>query len=132
MIKQKKRSLGGKRMVKVQPFKGRRCKKNWRFNAGNWTHCFSSLRFIQSSIVTRWPEIVGSIHSKICLPEAIRFPQGEKSEGFLQLVVIPAHAPLNSTNYSRNNRKGKQVFWIQSRFSDKNPTRCCGRQRKGR
>jgi len=55
---------------------------------------FRRYGFIQSSIVTRWPEIVGSIHSKICLPEVIRFPQGEKSEGLLQLVVIPAHAPL--------------------------------------
>ena len=28
------------------------------------------------------------------LPESIRFPPGEKSEGILQLVVVPAHAPL--------------------------------------
>jgi hypothetical protein len=28
------------------------------------------------------------------MPEAIRFPPGEKSEGILQLVVLPAHAPL--------------------------------------
>ena len=55
---------------------------------------FRRFGFVQSSVVTRWPEIVGEHHSKVCMPEAIRFPPGEKSEGILQLVVIPAHAPL--------------------------------------
>lgn len=55
---------------------------------------FRRFGFVQSSVVTRWPEIVGPTHSRICSPEAIRFPPGEKSEGILQLVVSPAHAPL--------------------------------------
>lgn len=55
---------------------------------------FRRFGFIQSSVVTRWPEIVGPHHSRICAPEAIRFPPGEKSDGILQLVVVPAHAPL--------------------------------------
>lgn len=55
---------------------------------------FRRYGFVQSSVVTRWPEIVGATHSLICAPEAIRFPPGEKSEGILQLVVKPAHAPL--------------------------------------
>ncbi len=55
---------------------------------------FRRFGFVQSSVVTRWPEIVGPTHSRICAPEAIRFPPGEKSEGILQLVVMPAHAPL--------------------------------------
>ena len=55
---------------------------------------FRRFGFVQSSVVTRWPEIVGPTHSRICSPEAIRFPPGEKSEGILQLVVAPAHAPL--------------------------------------
>ncbi|BBC72311.1 conserved hypothetical protein [Altererythrobacter sp. B11] len=55
---------------------------------------FRRFGFVQSSVVTRWPEIVGPQHAKICSPEAIRFPPGEKSEGILQLVVLPAHAPL--------------------------------------
>ncbi len=50
--------------------------------------------FVQSSVVTRWPEIVGEAHARVCAPEAIRFPPGEKSEGILELVVTPAHAPL--------------------------------------
>ena len=55
---------------------------------------FRRFGFIQSSVVTRWPEIVGPRHARVCAPESIRFPPGEKSEGILQLVVIPAHAPL--------------------------------------
>ena len=55
---------------------------------------FRRFGFVQSSVVTRWPEIVGPTHSRVCMPEAIRFPPGEKSEGILQLGVKPAHAPL--------------------------------------
>ena len=55
---------------------------------------FRRFGFVQSSVVTRWPEIVGPHHSRVCAPEAIRFPPGEKSDGILQLVVVPAHAPL--------------------------------------
>lgn len=55
---------------------------------------FRRFGFVQSSVVTRWPEIVGETHARVCAPEAIRFPPGEKSDGILQLVVVPAHAPL--------------------------------------
>ncbi len=55
---------------------------------------FRRFGFVQSSVVTRWPEIVGPRHARVCAPEAIRFPPGEKSEGILQLVVAPAHAPI--------------------------------------
>lgn len=55
---------------------------------------FRRYGFVQSSVVTRWPEIVGPEHAKVCAPEAIRFPLGERSEGVLQLVVAPGHAPI--------------------------------------
>jgi hypothetical protein len=55
---------------------------------------FRRFGFVQSSVVTRWPEIVGERHARVCMPESIRFPPGEKSGGILQLVVQPAHAPL--------------------------------------
>ena len=55
---------------------------------------FRRFGFVQSSVVTRWPEIVGPRHARVCTPESIRFPPGEKSGGILQLVVVPAHAPL--------------------------------------
>jgi len=55
---------------------------------------FRRFGFVQSSVVSRWPEIVGAAHARHCAPESIRFPPGEKTEGILQLVVTPAHAPL--------------------------------------
>lgn len=55
---------------------------------------FRRFGFVQSSVVTRWPEIVGARHARVCSPESIRFPPGEKSDGILQLVVVPAHAPM--------------------------------------
>lgn len=55
---------------------------------------FRRFGFVQSSVVTRWPEIVGARHARVCSPESIRFPPGEKSDGILQLVVAPAHAPM--------------------------------------
>ena len=55
---------------------------------------FRRFGFVQSSVVTRWPEIVGERHARVCAPEAIRFPHGEKSDGILDLVVVAAHAPM--------------------------------------
>lgn len=55
---------------------------------------FRRFGFVQASVVTRWPEIVGERHARVCRPESIRFPMGEKSDGVLQLVVVPAHAPI--------------------------------------
>ena len=55
---------------------------------------FRRFGFVQSSVVTRWGEIVGPVHSRHCQPESIRFPPGEKADGILQLVVSPGHAPL--------------------------------------
>jgi hypothetical protein len=57
---------------------------------------FRRFGFVQSSVVTRWPEIVGERHARVCMPEAIRFPPGERSDGILQLLVVPAHAPMIS------------------------------------
>jgi hypothetical protein len=55
---------------------------------------FRKFGFVQSSVVTRWPEIVGARHARVCAPESIRFPPGEKIDGILELVVVPAHAPM--------------------------------------
>ena len=55
---------------------------------------FRKFGFVQSSIVTRWPEIAGPRYAEISLPESIRFPQGKKSDGTLNLIVSGAHAVL--------------------------------------
>lgn len=55
---------------------------------------FRRFGFVQSSIVSRWPEIVGARYAGVSQPESIRFPQGKKQEGVLTLVVRGAHAPM--------------------------------------
>ena len=55
---------------------------------------FRRFGFVQSSIVSRWAEIVGERYAKVSSPESIRFPAGRKSGGVLTLLVEGAHAPL--------------------------------------
>ena len=55
---------------------------------------FRRFGFVQSSIVSRWGEIVGDKYARVSAPESIRFPSGRKSGGALTLVVEGAHAPL--------------------------------------
>lgn len=55
---------------------------------------FRRYGFIQSSVVSRWPEIVGDRYAGVSLPESIRFPRGEKEGGTLNLLVSGAHATL--------------------------------------
>ena len=55
---------------------------------------FRRFGFIQASVVSRWPEIVGERYAKVSSPESIRFPAGKKSGGVLNVIVQGAHAPL--------------------------------------
>ena len=55
---------------------------------------FRRFGFVQSSIVSRWGEIVGERYAKVSSPESIRFPAGKKAGGVLTLLVEGAHAPL--------------------------------------
>jgi hypothetical protein len=55
---------------------------------------FKRFGFVQSSIVSRWAEIVGERYAKVSSPESIRFPTGRKSGGVLTLLVEGAHSPL--------------------------------------
>ena len=55
---------------------------------------FRRFGFIQSSVVSRWREIVGDRYAAVSSPESIRFPQGKRSGGVLTLVVEGAHAPM--------------------------------------
>ncbi len=55
---------------------------------------FKRFGFIQSSVVSRWSEIVGTRYARVSCPESIRFPAGRKSGGVLTLLVEGAHAPL--------------------------------------
>lgn len=55
---------------------------------------FRRFGFVQSSVVTRWDEIVGARYAAVSAPESIRFPIGKKSEGTLELTVEGAHATM--------------------------------------
>jgi hypothetical protein len=55
---------------------------------------FRRFGFVQSSIVSRWPDIVGARYAAVSSPESIRFPPGKKSRGVLTLIVEGAHAPV--------------------------------------
>ena len=55
---------------------------------------FRRFGFVQSSVVSRWREIVGERYAQVSSPESIRFPPGKRSAGVLTLVVEGAHAPM--------------------------------------
>ncbi|HEX8215228.1 MAG TPA: DciA family protein [Allosphingosinicella sp.] len=55
---------------------------------------FRRFGFVQSSVVSRWREIVGERYAGVSTPESIRFPHGRRSDGVLTLVVEGAHAPM--------------------------------------
>jgi len=55
---------------------------------------FKRFGFVQSSIVSRWPEIVGQRYARASCPESIKVPAGKKAGGVLTLMVDGAHAPL--------------------------------------
>lgn len=55
---------------------------------------FRRFGFVQSSIVSRWKEIVGDRYATVSAPESIRFPQGKRADGTLTLSVAGAHAPM--------------------------------------
>lgn len=55
---------------------------------------FRRFGFVQSSIVSRWAEIVGERYARVSSPESIRFPHGQRAEGVLTLAVEGAHGPM--------------------------------------
>lgn len=55
---------------------------------------FRKFGFIQSSVVSRWREIVGDRLAAVTQPAMIRFPAGQKAGGTLHLTISGAHAPM--------------------------------------
>lgn len=55
---------------------------------------FKRFGFVQSSVVSRWPEIVGERFAAVSAPQSIRFPHGKRAEGTLTLVVRGAHGVM--------------------------------------
>lgn len=55
---------------------------------------FRKFGFVQSSIITRWPDIVGARLARVTAPESLRFPRGARSDGTLNISVTSAHASV--------------------------------------
>jgi hypothetical protein len=55
---------------------------------------FRRFGFVQSSIVSRWKEIVGERYAALSAPESIRFPPGKKQDGVLTITLSGAVAPM--------------------------------------
>lgn len=55
---------------------------------------FRRFGFVQSSVVTRWAEIVGERYAALSAPESIRFPTGKKEKGTLSLTVMSGQATI--------------------------------------
>lgn len=55
---------------------------------------FRRFGFVQSSVVSRWPEIVGERYARVSVPESIRFPPGRRADGVLTLLVEGAHGTM--------------------------------------
>lgn len=50
--------------------------------------------FVQSSVVSRWAEIVGERYAEVSAPESIRFPRGKREGGVLHLVISGANGTM--------------------------------------
>ena len=55
---------------------------------------FRRFGFVQSSVVSRWREIVGDRYAEVSAPDSLRFPQGRRGDGVLTLVVDGSHATM--------------------------------------
>lgn len=85
---------GGQKKVRQEPERARRVRAVSDLLPEVGGAAFRRFGFVQSSVVSRWPEIVGERYAAVSSPESIRFPPGRRSRGVLSLVVEGAHAPL--------------------------------------
>jgi hypothetical protein len=85
---------GGNGKVAAEPRRAMRARSVSEMLPEIGGNAFRRFGFVQSSIVSRWREIVGERYAGVSSPESIRFPPGRKSEGVLTLVVEGAHAPM--------------------------------------
>lgn len=53
---------------------------------------FRTRGFAQTTVIARWPDIVGEDLAGAVLPQRLRFRRGARHEGTLELRVVPARA----------------------------------------
>jgi hypothetical protein len=85
---------GSKTRTVEEPVRSRRARPVSEMLPDVGRAAFRRFGFVQSSVVSRWREIVGERYAAVSAPESIRFPHGKKSQGVLTLVVEGAHAPM--------------------------------------
>src|SRR5262245_62750643 len=88
------KSGGSRKKTATEPVRSRRMRAVSDLLPEVGGAAFRRFGFVQSSIVSRWREIVGPRYSAVSAPESIRFPPGKKSQGVLNLIVESAHAPM--------------------------------------
>jgi hypothetical protein len=93
MLRAMGKSGGSRRREPVAPQRSLRARSVSDLLPDVGRAAFRRFGFVQSSIVSRWREIVGERYAGVSSPESIRFPLGKRSDGVLTLVVEGAHAP---------------------------------------
>jgi hypothetical protein len=88
------KAKGGQAKAAVEPQRARRARAVSDMVPKVGGAAFRRFGFVQSSIVSRWREIVGERFASVSSPESIHFAQGKRAEGVLTLVVEGAHAPM--------------------------------------
>jgi hypothetical protein len=88
------KSGGSRKKAVVAPVRARRMRPVADLLPEAGGAAFRRFGFVQSSIVSRWRDIVGARYAAVSAPESIRFPPGKKSQGVLTLIVESAHAPV--------------------------------------
>ena len=85
---------GGPQKGKQEPVRSKRARSVGDTLPDVGRAAFRRFGFVQSSVVSRWREIVGERYAGVSSPESIRFPHGKRSDGVLTLVVEGAHATM--------------------------------------
>ena len=94
MLRAMVKSVGARKKKVGEPARSKRARAVSDLLPAAGGAAFRRFGFVQSSIVSRWREIVGARYAAVSAPESIRFPPGKKSRGVLTLVVEGAHAPM--------------------------------------
>ncbi|MHA6722022.1 DUF721 domain-containing protein [Sphingomonas sp. RS2018] len=82
------------RPAKAEPVRSNRARAVSELLPDVGRAAFRRFGFVQSSVVSRWEDIVGAKYARVSVPESIRFPMGERAQGTLTLTVAGAHATM--------------------------------------
>lgn len=90
--------------------RGGAAKRVGEFTVGAGDAAFRRFGFAQSTVIARWPEIVGDVFARHSSPEALRFPSGKRAGGTLHVRVTGAFAPALSMVEPEICERANRVF----------------------